>query len=130
MTSLRVSKSTHAPLTSYWSGLSGLIFSIYRSITSGPVFVRPQAIRSLWPMTTPGTPRKRETSDLRADSLAPGRQCMINLVPDRRHLDTQMGIIGQQRFPAGSSAASEDPIIGPDAAASAAKMVINRAAFR
>ena len=48
--------STHSPLTSYSSGLSGLILSMYRSWTSAPTLVNPQAMWALWPMMTPGTP--------------------------------------------------------------------------
>jgi hypothetical protein len=48
--------STHRPFTSYWSGFAGLMRSMYRSCTSGPTFVTPHAIRSLWPTMTHGVP--------------------------------------------------------------------------
>ena len=34
------------------------IICAYKSCTSNPVFVTPQAMCSLWPITTPGTPAK------------------------------------------------------------------------
>src|SRR5271154_7566693 len=56
MTSSMVCAFTHAPLTRYSSGAEGLNVSMYKSCTSAPLFVNPQAILSLCPMTTSGAP--------------------------------------------------------------------------
>ncbi len=50
--------SCQVPWYSYCIGLSGFTRSMNRSWTSGPRLVTPQAMRALWPMTTPGTPAK------------------------------------------------------------------------
>src|SRR6266508_6076530 len=53
MVSVRTSSGSHSPSTSYRSPSTR---SRYRSVTSGPRLVKPHAMRSLWPITTPGTP--------------------------------------------------------------------------
>ncbi len=54
--SRRVSKSAQPFGVRYCFALSGLMRSIYKSCTSGAVFVKPQAILSLRPRTTLGMP--------------------------------------------------------------------------
>src|SRR5690606_32991348 len=53
MVSWWTARSRHSPSTWY---RSPSIRSRYRSVTSWARLVKPQAIRSLWPITTPGTP--------------------------------------------------------------------------
>ena len=48
----------NALTTLFYTSTCGLIFSMYRSCTSGARLVTPQAMRSLCPTITPGTPAK------------------------------------------------------------------------
>ena len=68
MTSVWTSNGTHSPLTSYSSGLSGFTLSMKRSCVSTAWLVTPHAMRSLWPITTPGTPAKLKPTNWKSHS--------------------------------------------------------------
>ena len=60
---------------SYWLGLSGLIFSMYKSISSGLRLVMPQAMSALCPMTMPGVPGNEKPTTSNGHSGDTVRQC-------------------------------------------------------
>ena len=74
-------------------------------MTSAPVFVRPQAMRLLWPMMTNGVPGKRHAGDVES------RRDQMRLVPDRGHLDVEVRIVGEQRPSRGGPRAGDDPAV-------------------
>ncbi len=96
-------------------GLSGLIFSMKRSCTSGPVLVKPQASVSLRPSTTSGTPASVAPTTLAA--AVPGRSsarwARYQIAGAR---EPQVRIVGQQRFAGARARARDDPVVGGAAA--------------
>ena len=61
-----------------------------------------------------------EPDDIQAAGLVDRRAVQPVLVPDRRHANPQVHVVGQDRHPAARTRARHDPIVGPESAQAAA----------
>ncbi|CPU64230.1 Uncharacterised protein [Mycobacteroides abscessus] len=70
--SVRVSSGTHSSPRRY---VSSRTRSTKKSVTSAPMFVRPQASWALWPMTTPGKPANEKPATSNPHAGETSLQC-------------------------------------------------------
>ncbi len=87
---------TCAPSYSY---VSPVTFSTYRSATSGPRLVNPQAMRSLWPMITPGSPEKLKPATSNGHCASTTAQCRPTWYQTEGITTPRCGSLASSGFP-------------------------------
>ena len=73
--------------------------SRYRSVTSGPRLVKPQAMSALWPMITPGTPEKVKPATSSGQSSGDLPAVQAHLHPDAGHSTPRCGSLASSGSP-------------------------------
>ena len=89
-------------------------------------FVKPHAMRVLWPMITPGTPEKPKPETSNAQLRHDDRHLQADLVPDAGQIGAEVRIVRQQRHPALGQVPRDDPRVRPDALAGVADQRAHR----